>query len=48
MSESWVFAPPDGAALVARGAEGLLERHAAAGLRLLELRDDLVVDDLRG
>src|SRR4051794_27708393 len=37
----------DGAALVAGGAEGLLERDAGALLRLAERRDDLVVDDLR-
>src|SRR3954447_13048226 len=35
------------AALVARRAERLAERDAAARLRLLKLRDDLVVDDLR-
>src|SRR3954468_2928623 len=38
----------DRAALVARGAVGLAERHAVAGRRLLEAGDDLVVDDLRG
>src|SRR4051794_15365971 len=36
-----------GAALVAGRAERLAERDAAAGPGLLELRDDLVVDDLR-
>src|SRR3954469_10639988 len=36
------------AALVARGAVGLAERHAVAGRGLLEAGDDLVVDDLRG
>src|SRR3954467_1574117 len=38
----------DGAALVARGAVGLAERHARAGRALLKAGDDLVVDDLRG
>jgi hypothetical protein len=38
----------DGAALVTGRAEGGLEGRAAARLGLLELRDDLVVDDLGG
>src|SRR4051794_527139 len=37
----------DGAALIAGGAERLLEADAGARLRLAERGDDLVVDDLR-
>src|SRR3954469_24195612 len=38
----------DGAALIAGGAERLLEADAGARLRLAARGDDLVVDDLRG
>jgi hypothetical protein len=43
-----LLAALDGAALVAGGAEGGLEADGLALRRLVEVRDDLVVDDLRG